>query len=145
MAEDTLSKIIKRKMLPNKKCITEDLKIHGYTHEKPNGAFSYYGADKIKLDALISSNKLWAEPLDKETNIVAGQVVWAIRNEMAGTVEDFLARRVRVLFTDAKLAMKLAPEVAEIMMKELCQDEVWKEKQVDAFTQLAKGYLLKVI
>ena len=143
MAEDTLSKIIKRKMLPNKKCITEDLKIHGYTHEKPNGAFSYYGADKIKLDALISSNILWAEPLDKETNIVAGQVVWAIRNEMAGTVEDFLARRVRVLFTDANLAMKLAPEVAEIMMKELCQDEVWKEMQIQSFTELANGYLVK--
>jgi glycerol-3-phosphate dehydrogenase len=143
MAEDTLSKIIKRKMLPNKKCITEDLKIHGYTHEKPNGAFSYYGADKIKLDALISSNKLWAEPIDKETNIVAGQVVWAVRNEMAGTVEDFLARRVRVLFTDANLAMKLAPEVAEIMMKELCQDEVWKEKQIQSFTELANGYLVK--
>ena len=37
MAEDTLSKIIKRKMLPNKKCITEDLKIHGYTHENSTG------------------------------------------------------------------------------------------------------------
>jgi hypothetical protein len=33
--------------------------------------------------------------------------------------------------------------VAEIMMKELNQDEVWKENQVKAFCELAEGYVLK--
>jgi glycerol-3-phosphate dehydrogenase len=143
MAEDSLSKIIKRKMLPNKKCITEDLKIHGYTHENSTGVLSFYGADKIKLDELIASNKLWAEPLNKETDLLAGQVVWAVRNEMARTVEDFLARRTRLLFMDARLAYKLAPEVAGIMKEELNEDEVWKETQVKKFYELAEGYLIK--
>ena len=40
---------------------------------------SFYGADKIKLDELIASDKLWAEPLNKETDLLAGQVVWAVR------------------------------------------------------------------
>jgi glycerol-3-phosphate dehydrogenase len=61
---------------------------------------------------------------------------------MARTVEDFLARRTRVLFTDAKLAMKLAPQVAEIMMKELNKDEEWKLTQVEDFKLLAKNYTL---
>jgi glycerol-3-phosphate dehydrogenase len=143
MAEDTLSKIMNMKMLPNKKCITENLKIHGYKNEKIAGNLSFYGADEIKLAELISANRSLAEPLNKETNILAGQVVWAVRNEMARTVEDVLARRTRLLFMDARLACKLAPKVAEIMMKELNYDEVWKLNQIKIFSELAMGYLIK--
>ena len=143
MAEDTISKIMRRKMLPDKKCITEDLKIHGYTTENSGGLLSYYGADQMKLVELIGSDKSFAEPLNSQTNILVAQVVWAVRNEMARTVEDFLARRTRVLFTDAKLAIKLTVRVAEIMMKELNENEAWKENQIQTFSELAKGYLLE--
>jgi glycerol-3-phosphate dehydrogenase len=143
MAEDTISKIMRRKMLPDKKCITEDLKIHGYSTENSGGLLSYYGADQMKLVELIGSDKSFAEPLNGQTNILVAQVVWAVRNEMARTVEDFLARRTRVLFTDAKLAIKLTARVAEIMMKELNENEAWKENQIQTFSELAKGYLLE--
>jgi glycerol-3-phosphate dehydrogenase len=143
MAEDTLFKMIKRNMLPNKKCITGDLKIHGYSVENSNGALAYYGADRNKINELIASEPTLARTLSDESDIIAAQVVWAVRNEMARTVEDFLARRTRVLFTDAKLAIKLAPDVAQIMMKELGKDEIWKQDQATAFTELAMGYLLK--
>jgi glycerol-3-phosphate dehydrogenase len=142
MAEDTLSKIMKRKMLPDKKCITQDLKIHGYTNEKITGTLSFYGADETHLQDLMTSDKLSARPLNAETSVLVAQVIWAVRNEMARTVEDVLARRTRLLFMDARLAGKLAPTVAEIMRKELNLDEVWKEDQIKAFSELAKGYLL---
>jgi glycerol-3-phosphate dehydrogenase len=143
MAEDTLSKIMKRKMLPFKKCITADLKIHGYAIQNSNGALDLYGSDRISISELAASNESMAEPLNNETDIISAQVIWAVRKEMAGTVEDFLARRTRVLFTDAKLAIKLAPKVADLMMEELEKDEKWKEKQIQSFTKLANGYLLK--
>jgi glycerol-3-phosphate dehydrogenase len=143
MAEDTLSKIMRKKMLPNKKCITENLKIHGYTNEKITGNLSFYGADEINLSSLVMTNKSLAEPLNNKTGILAAQVIWAVRNEMARTVEDVLARRIRVLFMDARLANNLAPKVAEIMMKELGLDEVWKENQIKSFCKLAEGYVLK--
>lgn len=144
MAEDTLFKIIKRKMLADKKCITKDLKIHGYAQpQNLPDALSFYGADKKELTGLIAANKSWAETLSDDCNILVGQVVWAVRKEMARTVEDLLARRIRLLFIDARLASKLAPKVADIMMKELGQDEVWKENQIKSFSKLAKGYLLE--
>lgn len=143
MAEDTLSKMMRRNMLPYKKCITYDLKIHGYSVQNSNDALAYYGADRNKIDELIAAEPALAATLSDETDIISAQVVWAVRNEMARTVEDFLARRTRVLFTDAKLAIKLAPEVAQIMMKELARNDIWKEDQVTAFRELAKGYLLK--
>ncbi len=142
MAEDTLSKIMRRKMLPNKKCVSKGLKIHGYTKENLTGTFSFYGADEINLRDMMS-NKSLAQPLNNETDILVAQVIWAVRNEMARTVEDVLARRIRVLFMDARLANKIAPKVAEIMMKELSRDEVWKEKQIEYFYELSEGYLLK--
>jgi len=143
MAEDTLSKMMKRKMLPNRKCITSNLKIHGYLLGNSNETLSFYGADKMKLMELMAEDESFAKPLHNETNIIAAQVIWAVRNEMARTVEDFLARRTRVLFTDAKLAKKLAPKVGELIMKELKQDTSWKEQQVKVFSELANGYLLK--
>jgi glycerol-3-phosphate dehydrogenase len=142
MAEDTLSKMMRRNMLPHKKCITEDLKIHGYSVQNTNGSLAYYGEDSLKIDELIASEPTFARTLSDETGIIAAQVVWAVRNEMARTVEDFLARRTRVLFTDAKLAIRLTSAVAEIMMKELGRDELWKQDQVTAFTELAEGYIL---
>jgi glycerol-3-phosphate dehydrogenase len=141
MAEDTLSKMMKRNMLPVKECITESLKIHGFTDENFSGVLSRYGADKQKIIEMGYRNHL-SEPLNEETDILKVQVVWAVRNEMARTVEDFLARRTRVLFTDAKLAIKLAPATAAIMQKELQQNEAWKQNQVKEFIELAKGYLL---
>ncbi len=142
MAEDTLSKMIRRNMLPNKKSITSDLKIHGYSVQNSNGTLAFYGTDAAKINELIALDPTFAATLSDETDIISAQVVWAVRNEMARTVEDFLARRTRVLFTDARLAIKLAPKVAEIMMKELGMDEIWKQDQIAAFTELAKGYIL---
>ena len=69
-------------------------------------------------------------------------VVWAVREEMAQTVEDVLARRVRALFMDARAAIDMAPRVASIMAREMGKDRRWEADQVEAFTRLAKNYIL---
>ena len=58
-------------------------------------------------------------------------------------MEDVLARRVRVLFLDAKAAIRMAPVVAALLAKELGHDYAWQQQQVTDFTQLAQGYLLQ--
>jgi glycerol-3-phosphate dehydrogenase len=62
---------------------------------------------------------------------------------MARTVEDILARRQRALFLDARAAIEMAPVVAEILAGELGKDAEWQHKQVEEFTELAKGYFLE--
>ena len=143
MAEDTLEKIMKNKMLARKKCITENLKIHGFVSEESNESFSVYGADKEGIKQLINEDKTNGISLSEDISITPAQIIWAARNEMARTVEDVLARRIRVLFIDARIACKLAPKVASIMMKELNENEEWKNRQIEAFSDLAKGYILK--
>ncbi len=61
---------------------------------------------------------------------------------MAMTVEDILARRTRMLFTDASLAILAAPKVAAIMAPLLDEDHDWQASQVKNFQELAGGYLV---
>ena len=66
-----------------------------------------------------------------------------IRNEAARTVEDFLARRTRALFLNAKAAIEMAPTIAKLMAEELNKNKEWEKEQVDSFNKIAKGYLVK--
>ena len=61
---------------------------------------------------------------------------------MARTVEDILARRTRMLFLDARVALEMAPEVARLMATELKRDKSWEAEQIKAFEQIAKNYIL---
>jgi glycerol-3-phosphate dehydrogenase len=75
------------------------------------------------------------------TDIRAGDVVWAARQEMARGVEDVLARRTAALFLDARAAAGAAPEVARLLAAELGRDGEWERREVEAFARLAGGYL----
>ncbi|MEI9863933.1 MAG: glycerol-3-phosphate dehydrogenase C-terminal domain-containing protein [Limisphaerales bacterium] len=131
--------------LPDKPCLTQNLNIHGY---HPNaatfGSLSFYGADAPAIHKLITENKSLGQPLDSELPYVEAEVVWAVRSEMARTVEDVLARRTRALFLNSKAAMRMALRVANIMARELGKDEWWELEQVKAFNQVANGYLIKM-
>jgi glycerol-3-phosphate dehydrogenase len=73
---------------------------------------------------------------------VKAEVIWAIRQEMARTLEDVLARRTRALFLNARAALAMAPAVAELMASELDWDKVTHAKQLAAFREVASNYVL---
>lgn len=72
---------------------------------------------------------------------IKAEVTWAVREEMARTVEDVLARRTRALLLDTKASMEMAPETAKLMAVELDYDRDWENEQVSAYKELAKNYL----
>jgi glycerol-3-phosphate dehydrogenase len=82
------------------------------------------------------------EKLHKRLPFIKGEVLWAVRYEMARTVEDVLARRVRALFLDARASIDMAEDVAKIMAKEMNYNRKWIRNQVKEYTELAKGYIL---
>ncbi len=95
----------------------------------------------MKLNISVLKNLL-GEKLHPKFEIKAGEVIWCTRNEMARTVEDFLARRTRVLFLDAKASIKMAPTVARLMAKELKQNRAWINEQIELYTDVANRYLV---
>ena len=60
----------------------------------------------------------------------------------AQNIEDVLARRVRMLFLDARAALKIAPKVASVLAAELGKDKTWEQAQIADFNRLARGYIL---
>lgn len=145
MGEDVIDKAIEVHKLPFKESRTRNLEIHGNVESNVPSKEKHlyiYGSDVDAIKSLQSENKDYKRKIHKDYDYTVAEVIWSVRNEMARTVEDVLARRVRLLFLDAKAAIEAAPTVAEIMAKELNKDKNWIEKQVTDFKDLAKNYIL---
>jgi len=143
MAEDAIDHGIILGGLEPRECVTRELNIHGFhSHPERFGELAAYGSDAPAVEALIRSDPALAEPLHPRLRPRSGEVVWAVREEMARTVDDVLARRTRSLILDARAAVEAAPRVAELMATELGRDVEWVESQLESFTDMAKAYVL---
>ncbi len=143
MAEDCVNHAIALGHLPDSPCLTRDLRLHGYREEIASlGPLWVYGADASAIRALAAENPALLEPLHPDLPYCTAEVLWAVREEMARTVEDILARRTRALFLNARAAIDLAPEVAAILAKERGQDETWAKAQTSQFLAVAQNYLV---
>lgn len=121
---------------------TRNLRIHGYEEKAADDdRLAAYGTDRHELHKLIADNRDFGDPLHPELPYTKAEVVWAIRHEMARTVEDVLARRTRALFLDARTSIQMAPMVAELMGEELNWKEDKVKDEVSGFIDLAKKYL----
>lgn len=118
MAEDAVDKAINLSGLEPRYSITADLAIAGFANKSCDTG----------------------ERLHPDLPYTRSDIVRAVRDEMAQTVEDILARRTRALFLNAKAAIELAPAVAEIMATELRKDKVWSNGQVNDFNEVARNY-----
>ena len=143
MAEDTVNMAIKTAGLRYIACSTYHYPIHGYTTviNKENH-LDCYGTDASKIVALMQNEPELALPLHASYPYIKAEVVWAIRHEMARTIEDLLARRIRILFLDAHAAIAMAPEVSLVLAYELNMGQEWADNQLQQFIKLAKGFLL---
>ena len=144
MAEDCVDQAVKLVKLEPRDCVTETLEIHG--HQSPGDLADElrdYGSAASEIRELIAQNTELGRRLHPALNIVAAQVVWAVRFEMARTLEDVLARRTRALFLNAKAAREMAREAAHIMAGVLGRDGEWEEREVRRFNEVAKGYVAK--
>ncbi len=143
MAEDTVDKAIELGKIAKRKCATRKLKVHGW-RPNPNLAdhMYVYGSDEPAILQMIKENPALGERLSEKYGYTVAEVLWAVREEMALTVEDVLARRVRLLFVDAREAQKAARRVAEVMAEEMGKDVSWIEQQVEAFVKVSNNYIV---
>jgi len=142
MGEDLVNRIEKEKNWLHHQPATASLPIHGHTQQVDwNDPFYFYGSDAPKLRAQMNGDaQQW---ISEELKIHKTQVEWAVREEMALTLEDVLSRRTRALLLNAREARRIAPQVAAIMAKTLGKDEAWATTQVEQFNRLTEQYLLQ--
>ncbi|WP_185856317.1 glycerol-3-phosphate dehydrogenase/oxidase [Blattabacterium cuenoti] len=163
MAEDTVNKAIEIGNLNKVPSLTKNIKIYGSVsssnsnnnRKKQSSCWKKYGEDEYHIKKLIQDNPLLGDSLiisQEEDNkddknkyssyysCTKAEVIWMVRYEMARTIEDVLARRLRLLFLNAKIAIEIAPKVASLMAQELSRDESWEKSQVASFKELAMQY-----
>lgn len=143
MAEDTINEAAVVAGLDERKSVTENLRLHGWLkNSEAADPFELYGSDAPALKKIASDREDGNPRLHPNLPYTAAEVVWAVRREMARTVEDVLARRTRSLLLDARASIEIAMPVAELMAAELQRDQQWIEQQVEAYSRLARGYFL---
>ncbi|MDO5090160.1 MAG: glycerol-3-phosphate dehydrogenase/oxidase [Cardiobacteriaceae bacterium] len=145
MAEDGIDAAIKAGLLPERPCKTAELRLHGYidaAHHMDDTPLTLYGSDASAIEALTATDASLARRIHPDYPYTYAQVQWGIDHEMAQTVEDILARRIRLLFLDAKAASDAAPAVAAYMAEKLGWDENKTARETADFQQLAAQYTL---
>ena len=145
MGEDVVDRSIQVHKYLNTSSRTKDLQIHGNVLDATNSEENYlrvYGSDAKGLKTLEESNVLYSQKIHVNYPFTVAQVVWAVRHEMARSVEDVLARRVRLLFLDAKAAIEASSFVAKIMAEELNKNDHWIEEQNKKFNKVASKYVI---
>jgi glycerol-3-phosphate dehydrogenase len=148
MAEDTLTDAIQVGGLVPRPCVTETLRLHGWMdRDDPalpeDAALSVYGSDAAALEELTREDASWDERLHPMLPYRKSHVIWAVRHEMARSIEDVLARRTRCLLLDARASIEIAPAVAALVAGELGRDTAWVRREEQAYRELARGYLLE--
>ncbi len=143
MAEDAVDQAAALTGFEDRPCITKELRIHGYHQDASRfGELETYGADAPAVQDVLRRALRYEERLHPALRPRAGEVIWAVEQEMARTVEDFLARRTRCLLLDARASIEVAPQVAHLMAEALGRDDRWTEQQIRDFTELAEGYIV---
>ena len=142
MAEDVLQQCLDAGLISktDKPVTTADCPLVGAPIPKENHASipltnqqgtHSYGTEQTLLSTLPGCETWLCEGFSE------AMVRFAVRYEYARTVEDVLARRSRLLFLDAQLALDLADKVATILLSEEIHNP-----QLAAFKTLAQSYTL---
>lgn len=143
MGEDTIDQAARVADLEIKASRTQDLHLHGWLEDtEKDQSYSVYGSNREHIETFERADPGLREKVHNNLPYRRAEVVWAIRYEMARTLEDVLARRTRALLLDARASMAIAPAIAKLMAQELGKDRSWENRQVKAYRKLAKGYLV---
>jgi glycerol-3-phosphate dehydrogenase len=144
MGEDVVDQAIRACGLRVAPSVTSRLKLHGWSASAQSNSEAWdqvYGADLPELNRLASLGAGLSEPLVEGLPFRRAEVVWAVEQEMAQTVEDVLARRTRALFLDARASIAAAPLTARLMAECLGKTIEWQAQQVAAFQAVAQEYI----
>jgi glycerol-3-phosphate dehydrogenase len=136
MAEDTIHRVQQALGLPHAISQTRNYVLHGgrgftddywnklrLQHRLPGRTArhlaSKFGTAAEKVLALASENAALLDPILEGRHAIKAEVVYAVRHEMAATIEDVLARRIGMQLYSWRDAIQAAPVVGSLMAKEL--------------------------
>jgi len=92
-----------------------------------------YGTMAPEVLKLATNDPALAVPLLEGQVPIRAEVTYAVRNEMAMTVEDVLARRIGLQLFGWRLAIQAAPAVASLLARELGWSARQRESELEKY------------
>ncbi|MFN7560657.1 MAG: glycerol-3-phosphate dehydrogenase/oxidase [Prosthecobacter sp.] len=144
MAEDVIDHAELIGGIGARRCITQDLRIHGSEAIlDATDPLAVYGSDAAAIRDLMKKEPEWEGKVHPKLDLTCAEVIFHARHEMARTIGDVLARRSRSLLFDAQASMSAALRVGHLLASELGWDEAKTSQEIERFQKLAAGYILE--
>jgi glycerol-3-phosphate dehydrogenase len=126
------------------RCRTKRLLLHGASRGRPLARFtrlddhlwSRFGTDWTRIADLISRDESLGRPLVPGLPYLRAEVIFAVREEMALTVDDVLSRRTRALLFDRHGSRDAAHATALLMAPLLGWDGDRIDREVHAYHEI---------
>jgi glycerol-3-phosphate dehydrogenase len=98
-----------------------------------------YGSEAAAVAALARDHAGGSEPLVPGLPYLKAEAVFAVRAEMARTLDDVLSRRTRARILDRRASVEAAPAVAELLAAELGWSASERDDEVTRYRELAEA------
>ncbi len=138
MAEDTVDEVM-RLIGRTGRCRTRRLRLVGAGSDRPVSdpdLLARHGSEAGRVLADDLPVELQFEPMVPGLSYRAAEAIYAVREEMALTLDDVLTRRTRARLFDREGTAAAAPAVAALIAPHLGWDEAETARQVAAFREL---------
>ncbi|MFS0868173.1 FAD-dependent oxidoreductase [Microbacterium sp. 179-B 1A2 NHS] len=103
-----------------------------------------YGALARPIEALATTDPALAEVIDDETGAIAAEVVHAVREEGAVSLEDILVRRTVMAFA-SDVGLAAAPRAAAVLVAYAGWTEQHAEAEVARYREAARRFLPRAL
>jgi glycerol-3-phosphate dehydrogenase len=153
MAQDTVDVVVNLlgESPKARPCVTKTLPVRGATpatkdpvamaHPRSH-LLSRYGTDAVAVLALADDRPELLEPVIGGLPYIGAELIYAVREEMAQTLDDVLARRTRAMIQRAQPTMAAAHTAAMLIAPELGWDEREASEQATRFVEICQKELL---
>jgi len=149
MAEDTVDLVARQLGAPRtaRRSATRNLKLlgaGGSYNKLRRGTLEHhlahrYGTMASEVRAIVADRSDLGNPLVPGQPYIAAEAIYAVRNEMATTLEDILARRTRAHLFDRPASLAAASAVAALVADELAWSPEETARQLDAYRLLCQN------
>jgi glycerol-3-phosphate dehydrogenase len=106
---------------------------YGLSPETAQHLAEKFGTDSPKVLELAKQDPQLLQPLSAGGVPIRAEVVYAIREEMAQTIEDILLRRIGVQFHSWTEAVQAAPVVGQLMAQEFAWTDAQAKEAIAAY------------
>jgi len=119
----------------------ELVRIYPVSKETAQHLSAKFGTAAWNVLELTRANRSLAEPLIPGSAQIQAEVVYAVREELAATIEDVISRRIGLQYYSWRDAIKAAPIVGSLMAQELQWTDVQAQEAVTRYVERINFFL----